>query len=148
MEKFSTELAAEYDVDKEVATASSNDKEKSRVAPPPRIAVRCLAPGFVATKMSRIRSKGWLVPQPERYVRSSLRALECRCGCNPWTGKRGASHRTAATGWLTNVVSTVLDSPASPFSSVTCSAIAGDDNTIVTGYLLHTIMVSMMSVHA
>lgn len=39
------------------------------------IIVQSVLPGFVATKMSKIRKAYWMAPTPERYVRSQLRTV-------------------------------------------------------------------------
>jgi len=36
------------------------------------IVVQCILPGYVATKMSKIRSATWMAPTPETYVKSAL----------------------------------------------------------------------------
>lgn len=53
--KFSADLAAEYG---------------SR-----GIQVQCLVPGYVATKMSKIKKSTWMAPSPKKYVRSSIRHI-------------------------------------------------------------------------
>lgn len=128
MEKFSVELAAEYD------DADSTSQ----------IAVRCLTPMFVATKMSRIRptdtvDTSWAyAPSPRSYARHSLRALECHCACGRTAQRRsdsGRSDRNDRPGWLDLAVSAVFDSPWSPLS-------AGWSGVTTTGYPSHTILVT------
>ncbi|XP_025422546.1 very-long-chain 3-oxoacyl-CoA reductase-like [Sipha flava] len=137
VEKFSIELAAEYDggADGKHGTARS-----------PRIAVRCLAPGYVATKMSGIRpgttgNVGWTpVPGPATYARHSLRSLGCHCGCGRIARRgHGIGHRRDETGWLANAAAAVLDSPSSPFS-------IGRPGIGTTGYTAHTLTVMAMNV--
>lgn len=132
MEKFSVELAAEYDSTDTVL--STKYTRNNCIYSCPRIAVRCLTPGFVATKMSKLRSSGSMIPEPKQYVQSSLNALECRCGCNIWRAN------STQLGWLADVVSSTFNSFASPWSSV--GNAAGDDTTL-TGYVPHTLMVSV-----
>ncbi|XP_026821487.1 very-long-chain 3-oxoacyl-CoA reductase-like [Rhopalosiphum maidis] len=128
VEKFSVELAAEYDV--------ADSKQQ--------IGVRCLTPGFVATKMSRIRSTttddtSWMyAPSPQSYASHSLRALDCHCACGwtvqrrprAWTDRNGGK---AGPGLLERTVSAVFDSPSSPMS-------AGRSGVTTTGYPSHTLM--------
>lgn len=52
VEKFSRDLAFEY--------------SKRGVI------IQCLIPGYVATKMSRIKHSSWMAPNPDRYVESAL----------------------------------------------------------------------------
>lgn len=137
--KFSIELAAEY------------SEELHRQ---PGIAVRCLTPGFVATKLSRIRPRikndtGWTyVPGPRSYARYSLRSLGCHCACRKFRGlhrnrkpETGIGHKSggstgkeAGDGWLAGVISAVFASPSSPFS-------VGQTGIVTTGYPSHTLMV-------
>lgn len=130
MEKFSVELATEYD---------------NAEFPAHQIAVRCLTPGFVATKMSRIRATsksdtGWTyAPVPRSYASHSLRALDCHCACGravprpEWTDRNKNGGK--GSGWLAKVVSVVFDSPSSPLS-------AGCSGVTTTGYPSHTLMVT------
>ncbi|XP_025834152.1 very-long-chain 3-oxoacyl-CoA reductase-like, partial [Agrilus planipennis] len=39
------------------------------------ITVQCTLPGYVATKMSKIRSSTWMAPSPKKYVTSALRTV-------------------------------------------------------------------------
>ncbi|KAE9527852.1 hypothetical protein AGLY_012676 [Aphis glycines] len=126
MEKFSVELAAEYD------EADSTSQ----------IAVRCLTPMFVATKMSRMRptdtsDTSWTyAPSARSYARHSLRALECHCACSRTTQRRrdsGRSDRNDRPSWLDLTVSAVFDSPSSPLS-------AGRSGVTTAGYPSHTIL--------
>lgn len=55
VEKFSEDLGTEY--------AKSG------------IIVQCILPGYVATKMSKIRSATWMAPSPHKYVKSALSTL-------------------------------------------------------------------------
>lgn len=126
VEKFSIDLATEY-----------NDGKNGN---PPLISVRCLTTGFVATKMSRFRAGGeWsFVPRPRAYACHSLRSLGCHCGCRlVWQLDRKPTHwnkKGDSMGWLARVVSTVLDSPSSPFTT-------GTSGITTSGYLPHTLMV-------
>lgn len=38
------------------------------------IVVQCLLPGYVATKMSKIRKSTWMAPTPEDYVRCAIKS--------------------------------------------------------------------------
>ncbi|XP_022187268.1 very-long-chain 3-oxoacyl-CoA reductase [Nilaparvata lugens] len=53
--KFSTDLATEY-------------KKYG-------ITVQCLTPGYVATKMSKIRKASWMAPTPKTYVKKALKTV-------------------------------------------------------------------------
>lgn len=53
--KFSSDLAAEY----------SNRG----------IQVQCLTPGYVATKMSKIKKSTWMAPSPREYVQNAVRYI-------------------------------------------------------------------------
>lgn len=53
--KFSADLAAEY--------------QKYGIV------VQCLMPGYVATKMSKIRKSTWMSPSPKDYVKSAVRYI-------------------------------------------------------------------------
>lgn len=55
IDKFSSDLAAEY--------AKYN------------IVVQCLLPGYVATKMSKIRRSTWMAPSPQVFVKDALRTV-------------------------------------------------------------------------
>lgn len=55
IDKFSNDLAAEY--------AKYN------------IVVQCLLPGYVATKMSKIRRSTWMAPSPQVFVKDALRTV-------------------------------------------------------------------------
>lgn len=55
VDKFSADLAAEY----------------SRHG----IIVQCILPGFVATKMSKIRSSTWMAPSPDKFVSHAIRTI-------------------------------------------------------------------------
>lgn len=113
--------------------------------PAHQIAVRCLTPGFVATKMSRIRATsksdtGWTyAPVSRSYASHSLRALDCHCACGrtvlrpEWTDRNNKGRE--GPGWLARVVSAVFDSPSSPLS-------AGCTGVTTTGYPSHTLMVT------
>lgn len=131
MEKFSNDLAAEYDSGAHV----NHGMEQT-----PRIAVRCLLPGFVSTKMSRMRPSMY-VPGATAYVRHSLLSLGCHCGCRVargWPERRrsdGTGQHGDGVGWLASASAAVFDSPSSPFS-VGCPGVG------TTGYTLHTVMVS------
>lgn len=39
------------------------------------IVVQCVLPGYVATKMSKIRSATWMAPSPQTYVKSALKTI-------------------------------------------------------------------------
>lgn len=39
------------------------------------ITVQCLTPGYVATKMSKIKKPTWMAPSPGKYVSSALRTV-------------------------------------------------------------------------
>jgi len=131
IEKFSVELAAEY------------DEERSKN----QIAIRCLTPGFVATKMSKIRptstgDTGWTyAPAPRSYANHSLRSLDCHCFCGLKAREQARADRNSEYGkvdeprWLARVVSAVFDSPSSPLS-------AGRSGITTTGYPSHTVMVT------
>lgn len=58
IEKFSTDLSTEYNKF--------------------GIIVQCLLPGYVATKMSKIRKSTWMAPTPEDYVKYALRTTGVR----------------------------------------------------------------------
>ncbi|XP_027836471.2 uncharacterized protein LOC114119178 [Aphis gossypii] len=131
MEKFSVELAAEY-----------GEAEYSEADSTSQIAVRCLTPMFVATKMSQMRptdttDTSWTyAPSARSYARHSLRALECHCACGRTAQRRrdsGRSDRNDRPGWLDLVVSAVVDSPSSPLS-------AGRSGVTTAGYPSHTIL--------
>jgi len=50
------------------------------------IIVQCVAPGFVATKLSKIRNSSLIAPYPDSFVRSALGTLgvvQHTCGCIP-----------------------------------------------------------------
>lgn len=139
VEKLSVELATEY------------DEEDSTH----QIAVRCLTPGFVATKMSQIRptstgDTGWTyAPVPRSYASHSLRALACHCACgravrrgSSWTDRSSEAEAGEAeepAGWLAAVISAVFDSPSSPLS-------AGRSGVTTTGYPSHTLMLMAVNV--
>ncbi|XP_001947749.1 very-long-chain 3-oxoacyl-CoA reductase-B [Acyrthosiphon pisum] len=137
IEKFSVELAAEYD----------EESAKNQIA------VRCLTPGFVATKMSRIRptstgDTGWTyTPVPRSYANHSLRSLDCHCFCGLKMRERaqtdrnveGEDGKTDEPGWLARMVSVVFDSPSSPLS-------AGRSGVTTTGYPSHTFMLMAVNV--
>lgn len=55
VEKFSADLTCEY----------------SKAG----ITIQCVAPGYVATKMSKIRRSTWMAPSPEEYVKSAMRLV-------------------------------------------------------------------------
>lgn len=55
IEKFSVDLSDEY---------SKHN-----------IVIQCVSPGFVATKMSKIRRSTWMAPTPETFVRKALRTI-------------------------------------------------------------------------
>lgn len=57
VEKFSRELNTEY---------NGNGKKGFNIT------VQCVMPGYVATKMSKIARTSWLVPSPDKFVRSAL----------------------------------------------------------------------------
>ncbi|VVC42702.1 Hypothetical protein CINCED_3A023013 [Cinara cedri] len=57
VEKFSRDLNTEY---------SGGGKQGANIT------VQCIMPGFVATKMSKIGRTSWLVPSPDKFVRSAL----------------------------------------------------------------------------
>lgn len=61
VEKFSTDLATEYRLH--------------------GITVQCLLPGYVATKMSKIRKSTWMAPTPEDYVLHALKTTGIRDKC-------------------------------------------------------------------
>lgn len=61
VEKFSTDLATEYRLH--------------------GITVQCLLPGYVATKMSKIRKSTWMAPTPEDYVSHALKTTGIRDKC-------------------------------------------------------------------
>jgi len=138
------ELAAEY-ADQRVGGRTAAAGRRWR--PPPRIDVRCLNTGFVATKMSRMRSATvgltW-IPGPGLYARHSLRSLACHCGCRMRRDRERAreSGGRAAGGeggglaeWLAGAASAVLDAPSSPFS-------VGRSEITTTGFVTHTFMVT------
>lgn len=139
--KFSTELAAEY------ARRRGADDDSTLPALPKPVAVRCLTTGFVATKMSRLRSMtvglNW-IPSSTVYASRSLQSLACHCGCrllrNKQTARGGGTGKTTTRdgpmAWLTGAMCAVVDSPTSPFS-------VGITGIVTTGYAAHTIMVSM-----
>lgn len=146
MNKFSADLQVEY--------SENNDRDAQGWSP---IAVRCLTPGLIATKMTRVRPTGssesglTFVPSAATYVRHSLRSLGCHCGCRParrlnrsggsgGSGVVGASKDSIGSteGWLASVTSAVFVSPFSPFTP-------GPDGT-TPGYLSHTIVVTYYGV--
>lgn len=114
-----------------------------------QIAVRCLTPGFVATKMSHMRptstdDTGWTyAPAPRSYANHSLRALDCHCFCGLKVRGRARTERNGEgeggkvdePGLLGRVVSAVFDSPSSPLSD-------GRSGVTTTGYPSHTLMVT------
>lgn len=116
----------------------------------PPIDVRCLTPGIVSTKMTRVRPSGssntglTLVPNAATYARHSLRSLGCHCGCRSARKLRYSDDSGVNPGkdrgdesvmdWLAGVASAVFISPFSPFST-------GPDGT-TSGYLAHTISVT------
>lgn len=55
IQKFSADLSAEY--------MKSN------------IVVQCLLPGYVATKMSKIRSSTWMAPSPLKFVNEAIKTI-------------------------------------------------------------------------
>jgi len=57
VEKFSRELNTEY---------GGSGKNGFNIT------VQCVMPGYVATKMSKINRTSWLVPSPDKFVRSAL----------------------------------------------------------------------------
>lgn len=129
LNKLSAGLQAEYDI---------NVKKNQHT---PQIAVRCLIPGFVSTKMSRTRV-GPFVPSASSYARNSLRSLGCHCGCRMTRRLRRNNDKTRNTGskdegagWLAGAVTALFDSPSSPFS-------LGQPGVTTTGYLSHTVMVT------
>ncbi|VVC26033.1 Hypothetical protein CINCED_3A010368 [Cinara cedri] len=143
LEKFSVELAAEYD---------ALNGQPTYCSP---VAVRCLTPGVVATKMTRMRPSGdegplTFLPGPRAYARHSLRSLGCHCACRlirrdertrddretGTAGARGSPRDCDREGVLAGVLSAVFDSPSSPFS-VGCAGVT------TTGYLPHTLMMMM-----
>lgn len=96
-----------------------------------------------------------MLPGPRTYARHSLRSLECHCACRLVRRKerRDRANGTARSegslissdydraGLLANVLSTVFDSPSSPFST-------GHTGVTTTGYLPHTIMVKYHGIPA
>lgn len=58
MEKFSRELNTEY---------GGTDEKGSNII------VQCVMPGYVATNMSKISKTSWLVPSPDKFVKSALK---------------------------------------------------------------------------
>lgn len=57
VEKFSRELNTEY---------GGKGKNGSNIV------VQCVMPGYVATNMSKITKTSWMVPSPDKFVRSAL----------------------------------------------------------------------------
>lgn len=57
VEKFSRELNTEY---------GGKGKNGSNIV------VQCVLPGYVATNMSKITKTSWMVPSPDKFVRSAL----------------------------------------------------------------------------
>lgn len=57
VEKFSRELNMEY---------GGKGKNGSNIV------VQCIMPGYVATNMSKITKTSWMVPSPDKFVRSAL----------------------------------------------------------------------------
>lgn len=39
------------------------------------LVIQCVTPGYVATKMSKIRHSTWMAPSPEDYVRSAMKLV-------------------------------------------------------------------------
>lgn len=39
------------------------------------ITIQCLVPGYVATKMSKIRKSTWMAPSPNKYVREAIKTI-------------------------------------------------------------------------
>ncbi|KAJ9584017.1 hypothetical protein L9F63_021646 [Diploptera punctata] len=55
IEKFSKDLATEY----------------SKCG----VIIQCILPGFVATKMSKIKRASWMAPTPEKFVKDAIRSI-------------------------------------------------------------------------
>lgn len=73
IEKFSKDLACEY----------------SKLG----IVIQCIVPGYIATKMSKIKRSTWMAPSPDVYVKSALRTIgvqQCTTGYFPHTLMVGA----------------------------------------------------------
>lgn len=84
VEKFSRELNTEY-----------GGKGKNSA----NIVVQCVMPGYVATNMSKITKTSWMVPSPDKFVRSALQTT----GLEPVT-----------TGYLPHTLMVSALSPRSP----------------------------------
>jgi 17beta-estradiol 17-dehydrogenase / very-long-chain 3-oxoacyl-CoA reductase len=66
MEKFSRDLACEY---------SKHG-----------LVIQCILPGYIATKMSKIKRPTWMAPSPDIFVKSALRTIgiqQCTTGYFP-----------------------------------------------------------------
>lgn len=75
IEKFSKDLACEY---------SKHG-----------IVIQCVVPGYIATKMSKIKRSTWMAPSPDVFVKSALRTIgvqQCTTGYFPHTLMVGAVH--------------------------------------------------------